>query len=124
MMVTYTETMVWSKPDTLGPRPCPRRAHSSFIWRDTFYVFGGGDDSKALNDLHALNLDAMTWMSVDTKGQKPHPRGYHSGTLVMDKFIVFGGSDGNICFDDVHILNLGELRVAYTQHPSYSYPIQ
>lgn len=71
------------------------------------YIFGGGDGSRALNDLHALDLQTLTWSLVETTGSKPVARGYHSSCLVQDQLIVYGGSDGHGCFGDVHVLNLG-----------------
>lgn len=103
----FSETMTWIWPKTIGPRPSPRRAHTSVIWRGHLYIFGGGDGARALNDVYTLNLKDNTWSMVETTGAKPEPRGYHSGTLVGDKLVIYGGSDGQTCFGDIHLLDLG-----------------
>lgn len=87
-------------------------------------IFGGGNGSRALNDLHTLdlsNVTALEWKEVETKGPKPISRGYHTMNLIADgsgagstgenggKVIVMGGSDGTECFDDVWVLDLGKL---------------
>ena len=108
MYIYKIASMMWNKPDVLGPLPSPRRAHTSIVWQDKLYIFGGGGADCALNDLHALDLDAMTWTHIDTKGKKPPPRGYHTATLVKDHLVIFGGSDGHDTFDDIHVLNMGK----------------
>lgn len=94
-----------------GDCPSARRAHSTFVWNDKLYVFGGGDGVHALSDLFALDLmdpSNLRWQNVSPTGQIPVPRGYHTANLVGDKLVVFGGSDGHECFSDVHVCDLSK----------------
>lgn len=108
LYVLDVPSMIWSRPQTTGPIPSPRRAHISVIWHDKMYIFGGGDGVHALNDVYQLDLKTNEWSILEVTGALPEPRGYHTGNLVGDKLVIYGGSDGHTCFGDVHLLDLGE----------------
>jgi len=93
----------WSKPESHGSHPGPRRAHSSvLVGKNKIFVFGGGDGNKALNDTYVLDTDKMTWELLRTSGTLPTARGYHSATLFGEnKIVIYGGSDGKDCFNDL-----------------------
>ncbi|KAI9239676.1 MAG: hypothetical protein BYD32DRAFT_442974 [Podila humilis] len=99
-------TLTWTNPQTTGDRPCRRRAHTTCVYNNCIYVFGGGDGVQALNDTYMLNLTDMHWSEVPTTGTLPISRGYHTSNLIKSQFIVYGGSDGHECFSDVHVLDL------------------
>ncbi|KAJ8653884.1 hypothetical protein O0I10_010451 [Lichtheimia ornata] len=101
-------TSYWSKVETVGKPPIPRRAHTASLWGNKLVIFGGGDGGHALNDVHTLDLaqDPPQWKQLDPTGTRPPQRGYHTTTLVKDKLVVYGGSDGKTCFGDVYILDL------------------
>ncbi|KAF9119994.1 hypothetical protein BGW39_011748 [Mortierella sp. 14UC] len=101
-----TDTLTWTNPQTIGDRPCRRRAHTTCVYNNCIYVFGGGDGVQALNDIYKLDLADMRWSEVKTTGQIPIARGYHTSNLIKSQFIVYGGSDGHECFSDVHVLDL------------------
>jgi len=100
-------TMHWSKPETSGAIPGPRRAHTgTLINKNKLFIFGGGDGNKALNDIYVLDTDKLHWDTYKTSGNVPNPRGYHSTSLIgADKVWVFGGSDGSEVFSDMSILD-------------------
>jgi N-acetylneuraminic acid mutarotase len=103
--------LTWSIPTIAGESPSARRAHSTFVWNDKLYVFGGGDGTHALSDLFALDLldqNNLRWNNLNAGGHVPVPRGYHTANLVGDKLVVFGGSDGHDCFSDVHVCDLSK----------------
>jgi hypothetical protein len=101
------DTLTWTNPQTTGTRPCRRRAHTTCVYNNCMYVFGGGDGVQALNDTYMLNLTDMHWTELKTTGIVPISRGYHTSNLIKSQFIVYGGSDGHECFSDVHVLDLG-----------------
>ena len=102
------DTLTWTNPQTTGVRPRRRRAHTTCVYNNCIYVFGGGDGVQALNDTYQLNLADMHWTEMKTTGAIPISRGYHSSNLIKNHFIVYGGSDGHECFSDVHVLDLGK----------------
>ncbi|KAH7910001.1 hypothetical protein BJ138DRAFT_1009756 [Hygrophoropsis aurantiaca] len=109
-----TTTRRWIAPN-FGERECPapRRAHTSVLYQNKIWVFGGGNGLTALNDLWTLDvgvsIDRMRWEPIRTRGEPPAPRGYHTANLVGNVMIVIGGSDGRECFSDVWCLNLDTL---------------
>jgi UDP-N-acetylglucosamine:LPS N-acetylglucosamine transferase len=109
-------TRRWSRPTfTSTDVPPPRRAHTTVLYQNKIWVFGGGNGLQALNDVWTLDvsgsLDRMKWEQVIISGRKrPSPRGYHTANLVQNVMIVVGGSDGRECFQDIWCLNLGALR--------------
>jgi N-acetylneuraminic acid mutarotase len=108
------ESLTWSIPTISGESPSARRAHSTFVWNDKLYVFGGGDGTHALSDLFALDLmdpSNLRWQNLSPGGPVPVPRGYHTANLVGDKLVVFGGSDGHDCFSDVHVCDLSKFSI-------------
>lgn len=96
---------------TEDPQPIARRAHATWHYHGKVYLFGGGNGSRALNDLWTLDTtlpyERMRWIPVDVRGPKPRPRGYHSANLVGKYVFIIGGSDGAECFEDVWMLSLG-----------------
>jgi Rab9 effector protein with kelch motifs len=106
----------WSRPTfTTTDIPPPRRAHTTVLYQNKIWVFGGGNGLQALNDVWTLDvsgsLDRMKWEQVMISGRKrPSPRGYHTANLVQNVMIVVGGSDGRECFQDIWCLNLGALQ--------------
>lgn len=108
-------TRRWSRPTlTTADVPPPRRAHTTVLYQNKIWVFGGGNGLQALNDVWTLDvgtsLDRMKWEQITITGRKrPSPRGYHTANLVQNMMIVVGGSDGRECFQDIWCLNLGAL---------------
>ncbi len=47
--------MTWSKPITTGSVPGCRAGHTMTAVGSKLFVFGGGDGSHYLNDLHILD---------------------------------------------------------------------
>ncbi|XP_068236511.1 kelch domain-containing protein 2-like isoform X1 [Palaemon carinicauda] len=88
-----TNTWVW--PQTYGPRPSPRAAHTADIVGDTVYVFGGRFKNDRMNDLHCLNLTTSRWSGnlTDTRVQNaPEGRSWHTFNFIDDtKAVVYGG---------------------------------
>ncbi|KAI8825653.1 uncharacterized protein EV422DRAFT_491897 [Fimicolochytrium jonesii] len=114
-----TVTLVWYAPQTTGPVPSPRRAHSAFVYGSDVYIYAGGDGIRALADLYKLNTSiltvgpapVLTWTQLTTSGTQPESRGYHTTNLIRNTphLVLYGGSDGHECFSSIHMLNLQTL---------------
>ncbi|TDL26974.1 galactose oxidase [Rickenella mellea] len=112
LFVLDTSTRRWHRPTIPkdSPQPTPRRAHAAVLHRNRLIVFGGGNGTKALNDVWALDvsgpMEEWSWSEVRTHGKKPSPRGYHTANLVGDVMVIAGGSDGKASYHDIWCLNL------------------
>lgn len=119
--VLDTATRRWYHPlssdvpesERTTPYPPPRRAHTSVLYKNKLWIFGGGNGNNALNDVWTLDLsgglDRLRWEEVVTHGEKPSSRGYHTANLIGNVMVLVGGSDGQQCFSDIWCLNLGRL---------------
>ncbi len=122
-------TRRWSRPTlTTSDVPPPRRAHTTVLYQNKIWVFGGGNGLQALNDVWTLDvsgsLDRMRWEQVAINGRKrPSQRGYHTANLVQNVMIIVGGSDGRECFQDIWCLNLGTVSspnlFLFTPYPTH-----
>ena len=79
-------------------KQCPKRRcnHSSFIYQNEFYVFGGTDISeKKIKDFYKIHLQdsEIKWEELKPTGDIPDAIAYHTGTLYKDKFYVIGGEN-------------------------------
>ena len=61
------ETCRWSTIDAPDrDRPSARNFHSTVVWGDSIYVFGGDDSQGFCGDLHAFDTVSKTWSEVVT----------------------------------------------------------
>lgn len=88
-----TITLKWSIPRVCGCIPAARDGHSSCIFGDAMYIFGGYEDSAEpfRPDVYKLDLTCMEWTLLKCKGEPPMYRDFHTATAVGDKMFIFGG---------------------------------
>jgi len=95
------ELKTWKKIEASGKvMPLGRRSHSSFIYGERMFIFGGfarGDpfhDSRKMhfNDLFAFHLGTHTWFKIESKGVKPSPRRRQAIIVKNDIVYMFGGT--------------------------------
>ncbi|KAI0997042.1 hypothetical protein K3495_g11143, partial [Podosphaera aphanis] len=125
--VLDTVNFRWSKPTISGERlPSKRRAHTACFWQNGIYIFGGGDGTRALNDVWRLDVSdvtKMSWKLISAPSQgteekiKPKPRGYHTANMIGSKLIIYGGSDGGECFQDVWVFDAETLKFSPVHIP-------
>jgi len=96
----------WKKAPSAGPQ---RTCHSSVVYKDSMYVFGGEDgQEKYTNDLWRYDLKGQKWAQVQVSGDRPSPRSSHAAVVVGDDdeedgvMYVFGGDDGRQRFQDLY----------------------
>jgi len=104
-----TRTMHWTKPQTSGLTPSPRRAHSATVVGTSIYIFGGGDGKNPLNDLLVLDTEKLHWSTI-TPRDPPQPGGYHTALTYGNSIHIFGGID----MDDVNSCVYGDLSSLVT----------
>ena len=86
----------WKEKRTLSP-PKRRSFHTSCIYKNYLYIFGGKDITEGkLNDIMRINLDIEDhpkWENITPNNEKLEPLAYHTGTLIGEKYYIIGGND-------------------------------
>lgn len=86
----------WSTVSGNGLAPSQRKSHSAVVYKDSFYVFGGYDGDRRLNDFFSYNFLTQTWTNVFVNaGQQPTPRYGHAALVYDNAMYIFGGSDSH-----------------------------
>lgn len=97
--------MSWSRPVATGNVPVFRAGHTMTAVGHKLLVFGGGDGSHYLNDLHILDTETMVWSQAYVAGTSPAARSRHTANLIGSRLFIFGGGDDTRVFNDVYILD-------------------
>jgi len=89
---------------SIGPAPSARVGHSFVEYRDSFFLMGGGNADKILNDCFVLNPTTLVWKHFS--GDNPPPqRCAHSTEIYQSMVYVYGGTDGTRYFKDIYTLD-------------------
>lgn len=83
--------------------------HTADAYKQSIFVFRGGDGRDYLNDMHELNTVAMQWKRVEADGTPPPPRANHSSSIIGEHLYIFGGWDGAKRLNDLFVYGL-EMR--------------
>lgn len=78
--------------------PLPRSSHSSAIFNECLFIFGGtSKEGKLLNDLWKCNLITFEWTEFPIRKTDtvPNPRSGHKMCFYQDSIYLFGGKIGN-----------------------------
>merc|ERR1719445_1921522 len=101
----------WSTPVINGTPPQARGGHSAVCVKNKqLLIFAGGYNSKILNDLYILDVEAMTWIRPSDTGMIPEPRAGHSCCVTKNNgvYICGGGdSEDDKLFNDLYQLDTG-----------------
>ncbi|RKP33878.1 hypothetical protein BJ085DRAFT_39687 [Dimargaris cristalligena] len=74
----------------------PKRAfHSSCIYDNKLYIFGGCDSERFFNDLWVFDLVEKTWSILKPQGEIPPPRASHSSFIIDGYMVILGGQQNN-----------------------------
>jgi len=97
---------MWYEPETSGPVPSPRAAHSCTVVGRKLFIFGGNNHNTLFGDLYVLDTETFKWSMPPCKGTPPFPRSGHSAVLLKHKLVIFGGGGTGKPMNDVHYLDL------------------
>uniref|UniRef100_A0AC34FPE1 Uncharacterized protein n=1 Tax=Panagrolaimus sp. ES5 TaxID=591445 RepID=A0AC34FPE1_9BILA len=86
-------TFEWKTVEAKGIIPPARDGHSSNVYGDKMYIFGGFEYTHRLysNSVYAFNFKTLTWEHLPTNGKAPSHRDFHASAIVKDKMYIFGG---------------------------------
>lgn len=100
-----TNTLKWTIPQPVGPRPSGRYGHTISTIGSTLYVFGGQYDDYFFDDLVSYDLSTLQssnskWVSIKPTSPSPPPRTNHTMITFEEKLYLFGGTDGKLWYSD------------------------
>lgn len=103
-------TLEWAQPDTTGPAPCPRSAHTAVQYRNRHIViFGGGSVATCYDDLFVFDTQTLTWSKPEVEGPVPTPRAGHAAAVLGQVMLVVGGGNNNAGCADMYTMDLSGL---------------
>lgn len=101
-----TETLDWTLVKHSGTPPSPRRAHSATFAGGYIFIFGGGDGSSYLNDIHVFDTRSYQWFQPTVRGPPPYPRRAHTCSYHDGRLHIFGGGSAKGPLNDLYILDI------------------
>ncbi|XP_069999697.1 kelch domain-containing protein 2 isoform X2 [Penaeus vannamei] len=113
------DTNQWVWPDTTGPKPTPRAAHSADVAGDKVYIFGGRYREVRMNDLHCLDLLSNAWsgnLTNEEDANVPEGRSWHTFNFISEnKAVMYGGfNTTQQVLNDCWMMKLGRDLLGFT----------
>eukprot|EP01080_Neovahlkampfia_damariscottae_P008204 gene8204-32_t len=107
----YPERRIWIDLYPTKDKPCPRPrcSHTSNVYKNKMYVFGGGGGTTRateyyLNDFWNFNFITEEWEEIK-QTNPPKVRDSHVSAIWKDSLIIHGGHCEHSMFKDLHIFN-------------------
>ena len=90
-----------------------RYGHTTVVYNDKFYVFGGKNSSnQLLNNIVVYDpkADSFTAPQINPENS-PQPRMYHAACVIDDRMFIYGGKNSKgMILDDLWELNLDTMK--------------
>jgi N-acetylneuraminic acid mutarotase len=83
-------TFSWKKLQPIGDIPCGRFGHSSVIYKDYMYVFGGTTKFEAADDFYKLDISSNKFIKIDAK-DPPMNTFRHYSFIYKDFLYIYSG---------------------------------
>jgi hypothetical protein len=103
----------WTSIRPAGEKPLARTGHGAAAFGGSrMLVFGGGQSSRALNDVWCLDCSSWPWrwFRVTDVGGVPRPRVSSAITAVGSALVMFGGMNHDgVSLGDLHSLDASDL---------------
>ncbi|CAO3619833.1 unnamed protein product [Cunninghamella blakesleeana] len=94
---TYSDNPHWdlihNGSNERGPVPNGRSGHTSVVFENRLYIFGGSDGKHLYNDIWCFDFQACQWHQIPAAGFIPTARECSAAGLVDDAMYVIGGRD-------------------------------
>lgn len=94
-----------------GSRPSSRYFHSSVLYGNKLFIYGGYSGQSRLSDLCAYDFDTNRWSEVDSRGHIPSGRSSLVAQVYENYLYIFGGYDGERVMNDMHRCRLASIDV-------------
>jgi len=104
------ETRQWSVVglSTASERMPLKTEHTSVVYKNCMYMFGGyADSAVGYSDvaIYEYNFDSHTCSRIEAKGKAPPDRSAHTAVVYKDSMYVLGGWDGNMSNNDFYVFH-------------------
>eukprot|EP01137_Pigoraptor_chileana_P018469 Opistho-2@77987 len=95
----------WNEIKMSGDIPAPRCDHSTLVYNNKMYIFGGySENDGSFNDMFVLDIHGVS-RAIPTTGDVPDARSGHYAGLVGSKLVIAGGIADDT-FDDIYYVDL------------------
>ena len=86
-----------------GDIPLNWFGHTSVIYNNSLYTFGGWNGHFTLDEIYQYSFETNIWYDIKKqKGEKPLCWYWHSAVIINSKMYIFGGVDTKqTWFDDL-----------------------
>jgi N-acetylneuraminic acid mutarotase len=91
-LTVTSDSIKWKQVKYTGYTPPPRLLHSSTVFQNKIYVFGGRHEQDRLNDLCCYDLETNVFKLIEVD-DAPTPRTSRSLCLYQNSLILFSGFD-------------------------------
>eukprot|EP00475_Leptophrys_vorax_P014112 TRINITY_DN20499_c0_g1_i1.p1 TRINITY_DN20499_c0_g1~~TRINITY_DN20499_c0_g1_i1.p1 ORF type:complete len:385 (-),score=72.59 TRINITY_DN20499_c0_g1_i1:66-1220(-) len=108
----------WRKLDLQGDVIAPRYGHSSVIFQDKIYLFGGAGSKSFSQDLYAIDINGNSCEKLRYFGRWPSPRYKHAVAVIpfTTELMLFGGAEKmNYQLSDLYLFNFSTNRWSLLQ---------
>ncbi|KAI9595545.1 hypothetical protein BDF19DRAFT_385140 [Syncephalis fuscata] len=85
----------WEFYEPANDGPSGRAGHSTTVYQDRLYVFGGTDGETFFNEMWCYDLHTCEWELLNVTGHTPPGRAGHAAALVDDCIYVTGGKSAS-----------------------------
>jgi N-acetylneuraminic acid mutarotase len=76
--------------------------HTSVVYGDKMYLFGGSTSTQENETFYSLDLKNWKWEVINSRGEDPVTRDEHTANLYENSMIVFGGFTNGSRVNDLH----------------------
>lgn len=88
-------TRSWSSIENENACVVPRHSHTSVVYGDSMFVYGGKSKTGVLEDLVEFKFETQSWSTIQGDGTKPGTRYGHSAVIHENAMYIFGGRDND-----------------------------
>jgi len=100
-------TNTWTRISCQGEIPIPRAFHTSNIYKNFIYIFGGHNTSDGwLEDFYEYDIDTSTFNIITNNGTPPSKRGGHKSIIKDGLISICGGYCSLNYFNDLYHVNI------------------
>eukprot|EP00347_Sterkiella_histriomuscorum_P006674 403351868 len=115
--------LMWHHTDTSGPSPGAISHHTSVVFNERMYLFGGSKANGEENSkFFSLDLKSYRWEVIQSRGQVPTTRDEHTALIYEGSLIIFGGFVNGVRSNEIYRYYFNDNRWELVQQLSDECP--